>query len=105
MAFLDQRRWTIDVAAQLAHGALRYHVMGDRALSREAATEDDLRQMMAIAVQSSAAGAVGFFTSRVMLHKSRSGECVPNILPTVHASALPHVFKMTRHIDYEPELD
>lgn len=76
MAFLDQREWSVDVAAQLAHGALRSYVMGDRAVD-ESANGDDLRQMREIVENSAAAGAVGFSTSRISIHKSRSGDYVP----------------------------
>ena len=38
MAFLDRRCWTLDVAAQLAHGALRFYVMGDRAVRQKDCT-------------------------------------------------------------------
>ena len=77
LEFLDQRQWTVDVSAQLAHGALRHYVMGQRAIEREQATEDDLVRMKKITEESVAAGAVGFSTSRIIGHKSMSGYCVP----------------------------
>ena len=77
LAYLDKREWTIDVSAQLAHGALRFYAMGERALSRDRAGEDDIRKMADMARQAVVAGAVGFSTSRIMGHRSMSGFAVP----------------------------
>jgi N-acyl-D-amino-acid deacylase len=77
LAFLDSRRWAIDVGAQLAHGALRYYVMGDRALDDSDATVDDLQRMAQLAEEAVRAGAVGFSTSRIRAHRAMSGYCVP----------------------------
>ncbi len=77
LAFLDRRRFALDVGAQLAHGALRFYVMGSRALQRQPATADDLERMATITEAAVRAGAVGFSTSRIMAHRSMSGYCVP----------------------------
>jgi N-acyl-D-aspartate/D-glutamate deacylase len=71
----------MDVAAQVPHAALRAYVMGERAHD-EAATEDDLTQMATLTEQALRAGAVGFTTSRTVLHRSKHG-LVPgtNALP------------------------
>jgi N-acyl-D-aspartate/D-glutamate deacylase len=37
---LDKRQWSIDVASQITHGALRVWVMGDRAVGDHVATSD-----------------------------------------------------------------
>lgn len=42
LAFLDKRQYSLDVGAQIAHGALRFYVMGERAISRDAATGDEV---------------------------------------------------------------
>ena len=71
----------MDVAAQMPHAALRAYVMGERAHD-EAATEDDLDAMSKLTEQALLAGAVGFSTSRTVLHRSKHG-LVPgtNALP------------------------
>ncbi len=77
LSFLDKRSWAADVSAQLAHGALRFYVMGERAISREAATAEDIASMAKIAEEAVRAGAVGFSTSRIIAHRSMSGYSVP----------------------------
>jgi len=67
----------IDVAALLPHGPLRVYVMGQRAINREAATADDIRKMKALLQEGVEAGAVGFSTSRTLLHLSSTGNHVP----------------------------
>ena len=42
---LDQRKWTIDVGTQIAHGAVRSYVMGDRGARNEPATPEDIEAM------------------------------------------------------------
>jgi N-acyl-D-amino-acid deacylase len=67
----------IDVAALLPHGPLRVYVMGKRGTDREAATQDDIEKMKELMAEGLAAGAVGFSTSRTLVHLSSSGEHVP----------------------------
>jgi N-acyl-D-aspartate/D-glutamate deacylase len=71
----------MDIAAQMPHAALRAYVMGERAHD-EAATEDDLDAMSDLTEQALRDGAVGFSTSRTVLHRSKHG-LVPgtNALP------------------------
>jgi N-acyl-D-amino-acid deacylase len=71
----------MDVAAQMPHCALRAYVMGERAHD-QAATEDDLVEMAQLTEEALRAGAVGFTTSRTVLHSSKHG-LVPgtNALP------------------------
>ncbi len=75
--FLAGREYTLDISAQLAHGALRYFVMGERGLAHEAATADDIQQMAALTEAAIRAGAVGFSTSRTIGHRSVTGNEVP----------------------------
>lgn len=74
---LDGGRFAVDVAAQVAHGAVRFYVMGERGAANEDATADDLTAMASIVGEAMAAGAVGFTTSRTIGHKARSGRPVP----------------------------
>jgi N-acyl-D-aspartate/D-glutamate deacylase len=80
--FLDSRRYALDVAAQLAHGSLRFDVMRDRGMRNEPATADDIAEMRRLVAEAIAAGAVGFSTSRTIFHRSISGQAVPGTYAT-----------------------
>jgi len=67
----------MDIAAQVPHGAVRAYVMGERAVTDVAASDDERAAMAAIVGEAVAAGAVGFSTSRTVLHRSVDGELVP----------------------------
>ena len=68
---------SVDVAAQLPHGAVRAYVMGERGAKNEKATPEDIEQMAAIVKEGLEAGALGFSTSRTLLHRAKDGEVVP----------------------------
>ena len=73
---------TVDVAAQVPHGAVRAYVMGDRGAANEEPTETEIARMSVIVEEGLRAGAVGFSTSRTILHKSIDGELVPGTTAT-----------------------
>lgn len=76
--FLRGRRWSLDVGAQVPHGALRYHVMGDRAIHNAPARPEELDAMAEATAAAVGAGAIGFSTSRTLVHRSmRRGGFVP----------------------------
>lgn len=74
---LSQRRWTMDVGTQIAHGAVRAYVMGERGARNEPATPEDIREMTDLVREAVAAGALGFSTSRTIAHTAIDGEPVP----------------------------
>jgi N-acyl-D-aspartate/D-glutamate deacylase len=74
---LDRRRYTMDVGACLAHGALRGYVMGERGADNEAATPQDIAEMVRLLRQAQEAGAFGLSTSRTTVHRARDGKPVP----------------------------
>ncbi len=67
----------LDVGAQVPHGAVRAYVMGERGAKNEPATADDIAAMAAIVREGLLAGALGFTTSRTLLHRAIDGEPVP----------------------------
>jgi len=77
LRFLEGREFALDVGAQLAHGALRNYVMGQRGRDNEDPTSEDLEQMASLVEEAMRAGAVGFSTSRPIGHRSISGDPVP----------------------------
>ena len=74
---LERMSWTTDLGAQIAHGAVRGYVMGDRGARNEPATADDIAQMAAIVKEAIQVGALGFSTSRTIAHRAIDGEPVP----------------------------
>jgi len=77
---VDSRNYVIDVGTQIAHGALRAYVMGQRGADNEPANADDCVNMARLVEEALRAGALGFSTSRTPLHKSKTGELVPGTM-------------------------
>ena len=76
---IDRRRYAVDVAAYVPHGAVRGYVMGERGANREPATEDDRRRMAALTGEGLRAGALGFSTSRTLNHRAADGRHIPTL--------------------------
>ncbi|MDP3298835.1 MAG: amidohydrolase family protein, partial [Phenylobacterium sp.] len=76
---LSQRRFDVDIGAQLPHAALRVYVMGERGAAREPATPADIAAMASLAEQAMAAGALGFSTSRTLNHRTSDGQPTPTL--------------------------
>jgi len=74
---LERMPRVLDVATQAPHGAIRAYVMGERGARNEASTPDDIRAMGEIVREALDAGALGFSTSRTLLHRAKDGEPVP----------------------------
>jgi N-acyl-D-aspartate/D-glutamate deacylase len=66
----------INVAGLVGHCAVRYYVMGERAVE-EQATPDEVRRMAEIVGQSIDRGALGFSTNRYEPHKLPDGRSIP----------------------------
>ena len=62
----------LDVAAQVPHCALRAYVLGERAHDTEL-TADEIDALARLTLDGLRAGAVGFSTSRTILHRSVHG--------------------------------
>jgi N-acyl-D-aspartate/D-glutamate deacylase len=74
---LDGMPRSLDVGAQVPHGPVRVYAMGERGAKNEKASPQDVERMSAIVRQALQAGALGFSTSRTILHRARDGELVP----------------------------
>ncbi len=108
---LDRLPRTIDVGTHVPHGAVRAYVMGDRAVTDDP-TPADIAEMARLVEDGMRAGALGFSTSRTILHKSVDGELVPGTTATepelvalgrAMAAAGHGVFELTS--DLVPEWD
>ncbi|MFN8051490.1 MAG: amidohydrolase family protein [Acidimicrobiales bacterium] len=64
----------LDVAALVPHGAVRAYVMGDQAAVHDQATPEQIEAMTAIVREAIAVGAIGFSTTRTLLHRAKDGE-------------------------------
>lgn len=80
---VERMRPALNIVGMVGHCAVRYHVMGERAISDEPATPAELDRMRAIAEESVAGGAVGFSTSRILLHTIPDGRMVPGTLAPI----------------------
>ena len=67
---------SINIAGLVGHCAVRFYVMGERAVE-EPATEDEVRQIAELAGQSVKEGAVGFSTNRLPGHRLPDGRSIP----------------------------
>ena len=79
---LEELPRTVDVATHVPHGAVRAYVLGDREMPGAIPTADDIAEMSRIVEEGIRAGALGFSTSRTVLHKSIDGELVPGTTAT-----------------------
>jgi N-acyl-D-aspartate/D-glutamate deacylase len=71
---LERMPRVMDIAAQVPHGAVRAYVMGDRGAHNEKATPEDIEAMADVVREAIEAGAVGFSTTRTVLHRAKDGE-------------------------------
>ena len=79
---LERKPHDIDFCSQLPHAPLRTFVMGERAIRLEPATEDDVAAMRRLTRDAMRAGAIGFSTSRSILHKTSTGAPMPTLRAT-----------------------
>ena len=106
----------VDIGAQVPHGALRVYVMGERGVPDDSvATPADIAAMAAELRSGLRAGALGFSTSRTLIHRGADGKLVPGTF--AHRDELfgigqvlgeegHGVFQMTsNHIDMLAETD
>jgi N-acyl-D-aspartate/D-glutamate deacylase len=72
-------RWPkgVNVGGMVGHCAVRYHAMGERGLDPAPASDDDVAAMCELVDEAIGSGALGFSTSRTMLHRVPDGRAVP----------------------------
>ncbi len=74
---LGRRSFVLDVGAHVPHAAVRAYVMGDRGADAEAVpTAEEIAAMARIVEEGVRAGALGFTTSRTLVHRTRSGQTI-----------------------------
>ncbi len=71
---LERMARILDVSALVPHGAVRAYVMGERGGANAEATPDEIERMAAVVREAILAGAVGFSTTRTLLHRAKDGE-------------------------------
>src|SRR4051794_2175955 len=74
---LDRLPKGINVGGMIGHCAVRHPVMGDRSMDEEPATDEEIAAMADEVAEGIAAGALGFSTSRTLLHRVPDGRFVP----------------------------
>jgi N-acyl-D-amino-acid deacylase len=74
---IDRMPKGVNVGGMIGHCAVRHYAMGERGLGEEPATDDDIAVMTELVDEAMAAGALGFSTSRTLLHRVPDGRFVP----------------------------
>ncbi len=70
---LERLPRVLDVAAMVPHGAVRAYVLGE-GRANDGASDDEIAQMAELVNEAIEAGAVGFSTTRTILHRAKDGE-------------------------------
>ena len=94
---LEKKPLAIDVGTQIPHGAVRAFVMGERGITQEKASEEEISQMGKIVKEAIKIGAFGFSTSRTEKHRDSSGSLTPSI--TAHKDELVEIAKAVGELD------
>lgn len=74
---LETTPHAIDFGVQIAHGPVRAYVMGERGAKNAEPTREEIEGMAAVVGEALDAGALGFSTSRTIIHVAVDGEPVP----------------------------
>ncbi|MYD99426.1 MAG: amidohydrolase family protein [Gammaproteobacteria bacterium] len=79
---IDRLQPAINVAGMVGHCAVRFYVMGERAVE-EQASDEERKQMADVVAHSIDRGAVGFSTNRYPPHKLPDGRSIPGTFADV----------------------
>ena len=75
---IERKEFVMDLGFMIGHGPVRSYVMGyDRCQNQVDASKDEINQMSEIVEKAINAGALGFSTSRTILHRDVYGVYVP----------------------------
>jgi N-acyl-D-aspartate/D-glutamate deacylase len=74
---LESMPRTIDVGVHVPHAPVRAYVLGERCNTDYVPNKDEIAQMAELVREGVAAGALGFSTSRTLLHKDLKGVHMP----------------------------
>ncbi len=75
---IERKEFVMDLGFMIGHGPVRSYVMGyDRCQNQVDASKDEINQMSEIVEKAINAGALGFSTSRTILHRDVHGVYVP----------------------------
>src|SRR3954451_21664798 len=74
---LESKPRTIDIGTHVPHAPVRAYVLGDRCNTDYQPNADQIAQMAALVREGVEAGALGFSTSRTLLHKDLKGVHMP----------------------------
>jgi N-acyl-D-aspartate/D-glutamate deacylase len=74
---IDRLDKGVNYGGMVGHCAVRQYAMGERGLSEEPANADDVAAMADLVDEAIGAGALGFSTSRTLLHRVPDGRPVP----------------------------
>jgi N-acyl-D-aspartate/D-glutamate deacylase len=67
----------VNVGGMIGHCSMRHYAMGERGLDEQPATDDDIAIMCDLVDEAMREGALGFSTSRTLLHRVPDGRPVP----------------------------
>jgi N-acyl-D-aspartate/D-glutamate deacylase len=79
---IDRMPKGVNVGGMVGHCAVRQYAMGERGLSEDPASPDDIAIMADLVDEAIGAGALGFSTSRTLLHRVPDGRMVPGTWAT-----------------------
>jgi N-acyl-D-aspartate/D-glutamate deacylase len=89
---------SLDFLVQVPHDPLRMYVMGERAVTKQAANPDDITAMRDLLHAALKAGAAGFSTGRSDNHRTSEGKDTPAAeASTAELTGIAQAFKGIRH--------
>jgi N-acyl-D-amino-acid deacylase len=77
LAAIDALPKGVNIGGMVGHCAVRHYAMGERSLDETPASDDDIAVMCDLVDEAMRAGALGFSTSRTLLHRVPDGRPVP----------------------------
>jgi N-acyl-D-aspartate/D-glutamate deacylase len=82
LGWVDRTPKGVNVGGMVGHCAVRVATMGERSLSEEPASAAEIAAMCSVVEEAISAGALGFSTSRTLLHRVPDGRPVPGTWAT-----------------------